>query len=125
MLAEFLCYSEQYKLNYFDILLESNVLLVDLPRILSMDSRKINTQLMQTIQIMVNFTKDPSNLTILFGADLLRQLIEIDCTFDDELVDFYISMLKSLVLRLQEQPHLINLFYSNSTKQYPLFVQAQ
>jgi hypothetical protein len=125
LLAEFLCYSEQYKLNYFDILLESNVLLVDLPRILSMDSRKINTQLMQTIQIMVNFTKDPSNLTILFGADLLRQLIEIDCTFDDELVDFYISMLKSLVLRLQEQPHLINLFYSNSTKQYPLFVQAQ
>ena len=55
---------------------------------------------MQTIQIMVNFTKDPSNLTILFGADLIRQFIEIDCTFDDELVDFYISMLKSLVLRL-------------------------
>ena len=61
-------------------------------------------------------------MTVLLGADIIRQLIEIDCTFDDELVDYYISMMKSLVLRLQKMPHLINLFYSNATKSYPLFV---
>lgn len=43
LLAEFLCYSEQYKLNYFDLLMGSDVLLVDLPRILAMDTKAINT----------------------------------------------------------------------------------
>lgn len=33
-LAEFLCYSEQYKLNYFDDFMQTDVLLVDLPRFL-------------------------------------------------------------------------------------------
>jgi hypothetical protein len=54
--------------------------------------------------------EDLGNLTVLLGADLIRQLIEIDITFDDELVDYYITMLKSLVLRLAKIPHLITLF---------------
>jgi hypothetical protein len=33
-LAEFICYSEQYKLNYFDLLMSTDVLLVDMPRLL-------------------------------------------------------------------------------------------
>jgi hypothetical protein len=38
-LAEFLVYSEQYQFAYFDILMTTDVLLVDLPRLLSMDNR--------------------------------------------------------------------------------------
>lgn len=33
-LAEFICYSEQYKCNYFDVMMSTNVLLVDMPRLL-------------------------------------------------------------------------------------------
>ena len=41
-LAEFVCYSEQYKLDYFDVLMSENVLLVDMPRLLALDFRSIN-----------------------------------------------------------------------------------
>lgn len=44
-LAEFICYSEQYKLTYFDSLMQSNVLLIDMPRLLALDSYKVNQQL--------------------------------------------------------------------------------
>jgi hypothetical protein len=125
-LAEFICYSEQYKLNYFDsVLMSTDVLLVDLPRILQFDNRTVNTQLIQTVSILVQNIDDTGNLTVLLGADLIRQLIEVDCTFDDELIDYYISFLKTLVMRLSKMPYLINLFYNNKLKIYPLFIQAQ
>ena len=38
-LAEFICYSEQNKLNYFDVLMATDVLLVDMPRILALDHK--------------------------------------------------------------------------------------
>ena len=40
------------------------------------------------------------NLTVLLCADLIREIIVLNCKFDDELIDYYISMLKTLVLRL-------------------------
>ena len=48
---------------------------------------------------------------MLVGADLIRQLIEVDWKWDDEIIDYYISMLKSLTLRLSKMPYLFNLFY--------------
>jgi hypothetical protein len=44
-LAEFICYSEQYSLSYFDILMSTNLLLVDMPNYLAMDERRVNIQL--------------------------------------------------------------------------------
>lgn len=49
----------------------------------------------------------------------------MDWQWDDELIDYYISMLKSLVLRLSKMPYLINLFYDAHLYVYPLFLQAQ
>jgi hypothetical protein len=69
--------------------------------------------------------KDNDNLTVLLGADIMRQLVDIDCTFDDELVDYYISFLKTLVMRLSKLPHLMMLFYNPTLKVYPLFLQSQ
>ena len=74
---------------------------------------------------MVQYIEDPGNLTVLVGADLIRQLIEVDWKWDDEIIDYYISMLKSLTLRLSKMPYLINLFYDTQLKIYPLFLQAQ
>lgn len=62
---------------------------------------------------------------MLLGADIMRQLVDIDCTFDDELVDYYISFLKTLVMRLSKLPHLMMLFYNPTLKVYPLFLQSQ
>ena len=72
LLAEFLCYSEQYKMNYYELLMTSDVLLVDMPQALAMDNKLITIQLLQSIQILVNFIKDPGFLTVLLGADIIR-----------------------------------------------------
>ena len=37
---------------------------------------------------------------MLLGTDLIRQLIDVKWEFDDEITDYYISMLKSLCIRL-------------------------
>ena len=105
--------------------METNILLVELPRLLALDERLISIQLIQTVGILVQNIDDLGNLTVLLGADIVRQLVEINCTFDDELIDYYISFLKTLVLRLQKLPHLVNLFYEYSLKNFPLFIQAQ
>jgi hypothetical protein len=47
LVSEFICYSEkQPDLNYFDLLMSYNTLLVDLPRILALDCRSINIQML-------------------------------------------------------------------------------
>ena len=47
LVSEFICYSEkQPDLNYFDLLMSNNTLLVDLPRILALDCRSINIQML-------------------------------------------------------------------------------
>jgi hypothetical protein len=61
-------------------------------------------------------------LTVLLGADIVRQLVDVKCTFTDELVDYYISFLKTLVMKLSKMPHLMMLFYNPTLKVYPLFI---
>ena len=102
--------------------MSTEVLLTDMPRLLALDSQVINTQLIQTVSILVQNIKDLNNLTVLLGADIVRQLVEVKCTFVDELVDYYISFLKTLVMRLQNVPHLMMLFYNPTLKVYPLFI---
>ena len=125
VVAEFICYSEQNNLNHFDTLMATDVLLVDMPRLLLLDSQQINTQLIQTASILVQNIKDLNNLTVLLGCDILRQLVDVDVTFTDELVDYYISFLKTLVMKLKNLPHLMMLFYNPTLKVYPLFMQSQ
>ena len=57
---------------YFDEMRASDVLLVHLPRILRMNDRLVNIQLIQTVSILVQYIEDAGNLTILVGADLIR-----------------------------------------------------
>ncbi len=53
-------------------MMASDVLLVHLPRILRMNDRLVNIQLIQTVSILVQYIEDAGNLTILVGADLIR-----------------------------------------------------
>ena len=62
---------------------------------------------------------------VIISSQLIRQMVECDFKFDDELVDHYVNFLKTLVLRLSKHPELLNLFYSNTLKTFPLFNQAQ
>ena len=41
-------------------------------------------------------------MVVILSSQLMRQLVECEFTLDDELVDYYVNMLKSLVLQLQK-----------------------
>lgn len=74
------------------------------------------------MSIMIQNIKDLGNLTVLLGCDIIRHLVGINCTFNDEVIDRYVSFLKTLVMRLKDIPHLLPLFYDSKLKNYPLFI---
>jgi hypothetical protein len=52
-LAEFLCFSEQQGLDYFQEFICNDVLTLDLPRILQFNNRLVSIQIIQTVSILV------------------------------------------------------------------------
>ena len=60
----------------------------------------------------------------MFAHQFLNELITHDFDFsnDDELVDYYVSFLKSLTLKLNEET--VNFFFNDKHKTFPLYHQA-
>jgi len=60
----------------------------------------------------------------MFAHSFLNELITHDFDFnnDDELVDYYVSFLKSLTLNLNEET--VNFFFNDKFKTFPLYHQA-
>ena len=60
----------------------------------------------------------------MFAHSFLNELITHDFDFnnDDELVDYYVSFLKSLTLKLNEET--VNFFFNDKFKTFPLYHQA-
>ena len=57
----------------------------------------------------------------MFGHSFLNELITNDFDFDkdDELVDYYVSFLKSLTLKLNEET--VNFFFNDKLKTFPIY----
>jgi len=57
----------------------------------------------------------------LLGNPFLNQLIshEFDFSKDDELVDYYVNLLKSLSIKLTSET--INFFFNDKLKTFPLY----
>ena len=108
-LSEFVVYSEKFKKNYFDIFCERNTLECFV-KILNLNNRFANMQLIQTSSIFLQnidqMTKKCkvvyfvySLLDYILSHPFLNKLISYNFNFyDEELVDVYISFLKSLAL---------------------------
>lgn len=60
----------------------------------------------------------------LLGNPFLNQLIshEFDFAKDDELVDYYVNLLKSLSIKLTSET--VNFFFNDKLKTFPLYHQA-
>lgn len=54
----------------------------------------------------------------------MNEIIDYDYDFgtDEELVDYYVSFLKSLTLKLNEET--VNFFFNDKFKTFPLYTQA-
>lgn len=59
-------------------------------------------------------------IVYIFGHPFLNELISynFDFTQDDEMVDYYVSFLKSLTLKLNEET--VNFFFNDKFKTFPL-----
>ena len=74
----------------------------------------------------MNGTNNHINVVYIFGHSFLNELI--GCTHfdvtqdDDELIDYYVSFLKSLTLKLNEET--VNFFFNDKFKTFPLYHQA-
>ena len=131
-LAEYVIFSEQNKRTYFDTFCERNMM-EHFCRILAMDNRQVNLQLIQTTSIFVqNISQEEKrckflSLTILdyiLCHPFLNKLIEYHFNFfDEELLDIYVAFLKSLALIIT--PGTIHFFYNHKNKTFPLLLRAQ
>lgn len=72
--------------------------------------------------ILYNLTKATS-VNFLLSNNVINDFIDFKYNFDDdEILDYYISFLKSLALRLETNP--IQLFYNQKHRSFPLLTKA-
>jgi hypothetical protein len=50
------------------------------------------------MSILIQNIKNEADLIVILSSHLMRQLVECEFTLDDEIVDYYVNMLKGLVL---------------------------
>lgn len=60
-------------------------------------------------------------IVYIFGHGFMNEIISFDYNFasDDELVDYFVSFLKSLTLKLNEET--VNFFFNDKFKTFPLY----
>jgi protein CLEC16A len=77
-----------------------------------------------TLIISIAYINTSIFLVYIFAHAFMNELISFDFDFgtDDELVDYFVSFLKSLTLKLNEET--VNFFFNDKFKTFPLYHQA-
>jgi protein CLEC16A len=123
-LTEFLIFAEKYDKTYFDLFIDENVLQGDIARFLFFNNRLVSIQIIQTVSMLIQNIETKTRVYYLLGNPFLNQLIshEFDFSKDDELVDYYVNLLKSLSIKLTSET--INFFFNDKLKTFPLYHQS-
>lgn len=101
-----------------------NQILDELHNILKIKpNREVIIQVIQTMgMLLYNLTKQTS-INYLLSNNMINYFISYEFDLeDDEILDYFISFLKSLAVRLETNP--IQLFYNQKHKSFPLISQA-
>lgn len=119
-LSEFLIFSNKNGLTYFEVFIEKNVL-ETFSKILDKENVELNKQLIQTMSILIQNIKMEQDSIYLFSHPFLNKLIsyDFDLTGNNELIDYFISFLKMLSLKLDSST--IQFFYNPRFKDFPLY----
>lgn len=109
---------------FFDYFCEKNILglLVQLGE--SAPSSAVQIQLLQTLSILVQNIATQTSLYYILSNDYVNKLLE--CPFavhsDDDVRDWYVTLLKALSLRLNEDT--VQFFFNANHNSFPLYAQA-
>ena len=119
-LSEFLIYSNKNGLTYFELFIEQNVL-DTFSKILDKWNNELSKQLIQTTSILIQNISNDQELYYIFSHSFLNKLISynFDLSINDELVDYFISFLKMLSLKINASS--IQFFYNKKFRDFPLY----
>ncbi|TMW57403.1 hypothetical protein Poli38472_003328 [Pythium oligandrum] len=146
VLSEFLIYSDQNRSDspnspqmlesiafeattasagvFFDYFCEKNILglLVELGE--SKPSVAVQIQLLQTLSLLVQNIATRTSLYYILSNNYVNKLLECPFAYDtdDDVRDWYVTLLKALSLRLNEDT--VQFFFNTSNQSFPLYVQA-
>ena len=85
--------------------------------------REIIIQIIQSIGMLLYNLSKPTSVNYLLSNNLINEFIDYDYNFnDDEILDYYISFLKSLALRMASNP--VQLFFNQKHKTFPLLSKS-
>ena len=112
--------NEGAKIN--DILIFENYpkILKDLVILSSLSETQITYTIIQSLSyLLVNLDKKKSSLYYILSNNFLNEIIQIDFSkFDDEFFSFYINLLKSLSMRIDDT--MLQFFYNPNYNSFPL-----
>lgn len=117
-IAELMIWGDQHEPGFFDLFVEQKTL-AHFSRFMTAHKSKssnrgagLTLQLLQTLSIMIQNTREETSLFYLFSNNYINDLIEADYDFEDEeVMAYYISFLKSISLKLNEKT--VQFFFSD------------
>ncbi len=122
-LSEFLIYGSKEQNSYFELFIERNIFGI-FSRILDKESGEVNTQLIQTTSILIQNIQKEQDSIYLLSHPFLNKLIshDFDLSEDGEIVDYFISFLKMLALKVTKNN--VHFFYNSRFRNFPLYGTA-
>lgn len=125
-ITEALIWGEQNNAQFFDFFCEKSIL-ADFVRVLGLPKtpKKVKLQLLQTLQMLVQNIRQKTSVYYLLSNNHVNRLIKTQFDFsDEEVLAYYITLMKSLAMRLDTET--IKFFFiqrSNETT-FPLYTEA-
>lgn len=122
-IAELMIWGDQHNPEFFDFFLENNILSYFLRILAQKTNRQVKEQLIQTLSILVENIRNENSMYYLLSNNHMNELITHKFDFsDDELMAYYISLLKTLSLKLNQ--NTIQFFYNSLENDFPLYNEA-
>lgn len=107
---------------FFDYFCEKNILGLFLQLGESKPSVAVQIQLLQTLSILVQNIATRTSLYYILSNNYVNKLLECPFARDDDVRDWYVTLLKALSLRLNEET--VQFFFDDARTAFPLYAQA-
>ncbi|XP_072416121.1 protein CLEC16A [Chiloscyllium punctatum] len=122
-ITEILIWGDQNDASVFDFFLEKNMFVFFLNILRQRSGRYVCVQLLQTINILFENISHETSLYYLLSNNHVNSIIVHKFDFsDEEIMAYYISFLKTLSLKLNNQT--VHFFYNEHTNDFALYTEA-
>jgi len=125
-ITEALIWGEQNDTNFFDFFCEKSIL-ADFIRVLGLPKspKSVKVQLLQTLSMLVQNIRRQTSLYYLLSGNYVNRLISMQMDFnDEEILAYFITLLKSLAMRLDAETIKFFFIQHSDPPVFPLYIEA-